>query len=72
MFEYFDHIDVYSPGAGADNPLGSKFFSYINLLSPCILPASFPPFNYILLIIIIALLWKSGAILDSPCPSVVP
>ena len=24
--EYYDHIHVYSPGAGADNPLGTKFF----------------------------------------------
>ena len=26
MFEYYSHIHVYSPGAGADNPLGPKCF----------------------------------------------
>ena len=26
MFEYFGHIHVYSPGAGADNHLGPKYF----------------------------------------------
>ena len=26
MFEYYGQIHVYSPGAGADNPLGSKLF----------------------------------------------
>ena len=26
QFENNGHIHVYSPGAGADNPLGSKFF----------------------------------------------
>ena len=26
MFEIGGHIQVYSPGAGADNPLGSNFF----------------------------------------------
>ena len=26
MFEYYGHIHVYSPGAGADNPLGPKYF----------------------------------------------
>ena len=25
-FEYYGHIHVYSPGAGADNPLGPKYF----------------------------------------------
>ena len=51
MFEYYGHIhvQVYSPGSEADNPLSTFFFLYINLLSICILPASFPPFNYILL-----------------------
>ena len=49
MFEYYGHIHVYSSGTGADNPLGQFFFIIINLLSICILPASFPPFNNILL-----------------------
>ena len=26
MFQYYGHIHVYSPGAGADNPLGPKYF----------------------------------------------
>ena len=26
MFEYFGHKHVYSPGAGADNPIGPKYF----------------------------------------------
>ena len=26
MFDYFGHIHVYSPGAGADNTLGPKYF----------------------------------------------
>ena len=50
MFEYYGHIHVYSPRAGADNLLGSIFFSInINFLSICILPASFLhliPFYY--------------------------
>ena len=42
MFEYYDHIHVYSPGPGADNPWGQNIFININLLSTCILPASIP------------------------------
>ena len=26
MFEYYGHIHVYSPGAGADNPPAAKIF----------------------------------------------
>ena len=26
MFEYYGHIHVYRPGAGADNPPGAKIF----------------------------------------------
>ena len=26
MFQYYGHIHVFSPGAGADNPLGPKYF----------------------------------------------
>ena len=37
---------MYSSRAGADNPLKT----FVNLLTICILPASFSPFNYILLI----------------------
>ena len=32
MFENGGHIQVYSPGAGADNPLGSNFFHNITVL----------------------------------------
>ena len=38
MFEYFGHIHVYSPGTGADNPLGLKYYhkhkSSVHLLIP--------------------------------------
>ena len=38
MFEYYGHTHVYSPGAGADNPLGRKYFhkhkSSVYLLIP--------------------------------------
>ena len=38
MFEYFGHIHGYSPGAGADNPLGQKYYhkhkSSVHLLIP--------------------------------------
>ena len=38
MFEYFGHIHVYSPGAGADNIQGQKYFpkhkSSVHLLIP--------------------------------------
>ena len=27
MFEYYGHIHVYNPGAGADNPLRTYLFS---------------------------------------------
>ena len=47
MFEYYGHIHVYSPRAGADNLLASIFFSInMNFMQ---LPASFPhliPFYY--------------------------
>ena len=33
MFENGGHIQVYSPGAGADNPPGVKFFSLTVLFS---------------------------------------
>ena len=38
MFAYFGHIHVYSPGAGAENPLGLKYYhkrkSSVHLLIP--------------------------------------
>ena len=38
MFEYCGHLHVYSPGAGADNPLSPKYFhkhkSSVHLLIP--------------------------------------
>ena len=38
MFEYYDHIHVYSPRAGADNPMSPKYFhkhkSSVHLLIP--------------------------------------
>ena len=61
MFEYYGHTHVYSPGAVADNPLGTKFsnkhkysvdlpiFININLLSICSFLASFLPLNDIFL-----------------------
>ena len=33
MFENNGYVHVYSPGAGADNPLGSFFFSFTVLFS---------------------------------------
>ena len=45
LFENGDHIHVYSPGAGADNPLGSILFHLqyhsINLVLCC----KFSPLN---------------------------
>ena len=46
MFEH-GNIHVYSPGARTDNPLGTMYFIYINLLSICLLPAIFPPVHCI-------------------------
>ena len=38
MFEYYRHTHVYSPGAGADNPLGPKYYhnykSSVHMLIP--------------------------------------
>ena len=33
MFENDGHINVYSPGAGEDNPLGSNIFSLTYLIT---------------------------------------
>ena len=50
MFQYYGHIHVYSPGAGADNPpMAQNIFLNINLMSICSFLASFLPFNYIFL-----------------------
>ena len=38
MVDYYGHTHVYNPGAGADNPLGPKYFhkhkSSVHLLIP--------------------------------------
>ena len=34
MFEYYGNIHVYCPGVGADEPLGSIFFSESLIFSP--------------------------------------
>ena len=49
MFEYYGHTHVYSPGAGADNPLGEIIFINKNLLSICSFLASFLSLNDIFL-----------------------
>ena len=41
MFENYGHVHVYSPRAGADNPLGTDFLININILSIYPFPASF-------------------------------
>ena len=33
MFEYYGNVQVYCPGVGADEPLGSFFFRIINIHS---------------------------------------
>ena len=49
MFEYYCHIHVYCPGAGADDPLGQKYF-YKHKFSVCLLiPSQFLPLNDIFL-----------------------
>ena len=49
MFEYYGHIHVYSPRAGADNLLGSNFFHKHKFSVHLHTPSKFPPFNSILL-----------------------
>ena len=49
MFQYYGHIHVYSPEAGADNTWAKNIFLNINSLSICSFLASFLPFNYIFL-----------------------
>ena len=41
MFEYDGNVQVYCPGVGADESLGSKFFRIINIQSYCPFPARF-------------------------------
>ena len=49
MFKYYGHTHVYSPRAGADNPLGPNIFINMNILSICSFLASFLPLNDIFL-----------------------
>ena len=49
MFEYFGHIHVYSPGAGADNPLGPKYFHKHKYSVHSLIPSKFLPLNGIFL-----------------------
>ena len=41
MFEYHGHIHVYSPGAGADNPLGPKYFHKHKFSVYLLIPSKF-------------------------------
>ena len=45
MFENNGYIHVYSPGAGADSPLGSNVFMNSIIQSILAFAASFPPLN---------------------------
>ena len=45
MFEKSGYVHVYSPGAGADNPLGSNFFIDSIIQSILSFAARFPPLN---------------------------
>ena len=45
MFENNGYVHVYSPGAGADNPLGSNFFINSIIQTKQSIAASFPPLN---------------------------
>ena len=49
MFQYYGHIHVYSPGAGADNPLGPKYFLNHKFSVHLLISSKFLPFNYIFL-----------------------
>ena len=50
MFENNGHIHVYSPGAGADNPLGSKFFQKYKSSLNLVIPASFSHLNFFVIV----------------------
>ena len=41
LFEYYGHIHVYSPGAGADNPLGPKYFRKHKFSVHLLIPSKF-------------------------------
>ena len=41
MFLYFGHIHVYSPRAGADNPLGPKYFHEHKFSVHLLIPSKF-------------------------------
>ena len=46
-FENNAHVNVYNPGAGADNPMGHIYFKNINLLSILSFAASFPIYDFV-------------------------
>ena len=48
MFEYYGHIHVYSPGAGADNPLGEISFHQHKCSVHLPISCKFCPSNHIL------------------------
>ena len=48
-FEYYGHTYVYSPGAGADNPLGTKYFHKHKSSVHLLIPSKLLPFNDIFL-----------------------
>ena len=43
MFEYYGHTHIYSPGAGADNPLGPKYFHKHEYSVHLLIPSKFLP-----------------------------
>ena len=45
MFEYYGHTHVYSPGTGADNPLGLKYFHKHEYSVHLLIPSKFLPLN---------------------------
>ena len=45
MFEYYGHTHVYSPGAGADNPLDPKYFHKHKSSVHLLIPSKFLPLN---------------------------
>ena len=49
MFEYYGHTHVYSPRAGADNPLGPKYFHKHKSSVHLLIPSKFLPLNDIFL-----------------------
>ena len=45
MFQYYGHTHVYSPGAGADNPFGPKYFHKHKSSVHLLIPSKFLPLN---------------------------